>query len=69
MEIDAGLSLACSLTVLGIVSSSLVLLNVIQTLTLGALLSFVVWIKAITCSGELLVKKNRSLPQRFSDDI
>lgn len=52
MEVDSGLSLACSVTVLALVSTSLVLLNVAQTLTLKALLSLVVWIKAITCAGE-----------------
>jgi len=53
MEVDSGLSLACSVTVLALVSTSLVLLNVAQTLTLKALLSLVVWIKAITCAAPL----------------
>lgn len=49
-EVDSGLSLACALTVFITSSLSLVILNVIQTLTLGKLFSLVVWVKSLVCA-------------------
>ena len=49
-DVDSGLSLACALIVLLVSSASLVVLNVIQTFTLGKLFSIVVWVKSLVCA-------------------
>jgi len=49
-EQESALSFACSLTVSLLLTSTLVCLNIIQTLTLGNLFSPMIWLKSIVCA-------------------
>jgi len=73
-SVDSGLSAACAIAVLAVTPVGLVALNILQTLSLGAIFSLTIWAKALLCvfplslsifllvpllSGPLVVHKTR----------
>jgi len=73
-SVDSGLSAACAIAVLFVTPVCLVILNILQTFSLGAIVSPTIWAKALICvfplslsifllvpllSGPLVVHKTR----------